>query len=156
MPFLLRELQGNREGGGRASLQGMRDDVAQSVCERVGWYLSELSTDERVEVFEKPKVPKGQVVIKVEGEEGGSGGEEEVGGKGEGVGKKASGGGTWRTCGVGRWVYRAKLTGDLKRHKAAIYSIDIVCVTALSLGASTGRRRRAISRCTEPSCTILV
>jgi len=34
-------------------------------------------TDEKVEVFEMAKVPKGQVVIKVEGEEGGSGGEEE-------------------------------------------------------------------------------
>jgi len=34
-------------------------------------------TDKRVEVLKMPKVPKGQIVVKVEEEEGGCGGEEE-------------------------------------------------------------------------------
>jgi len=41
--FLLRELQEKREGGRCALLQGMRDDVAQGVRERVGRHLSEVS-----------------------------------------------------------------------------------------------------------------
>jgi len=39
---------------------------------------------------------------------------------------EASGGRTWRKCGVGGFVYRTKQTCDLKRHKAAIHNIDIV------------------------------
>ena len=45
-----------------------------SVCGK-GWggTCPKCGTDERVEVFEMPAVPMGQVVIKVEREEGGSG-----------------------------------------------------------------------------------
>ena len=91
-------------------------------------------TDEKVTGFDMPKVPKGQVVIEIDGDR--SGGEEGGGnvvvegedvsvleGEEEGVAEKESGGGT---CGVGVCVYRTKLTGDLKKHKAAIHSVDIV------------------------------
>ena len=72
---------------------------------------------------------------KVEGEEGGSGGEEEAGGGEEGVAKKASGGGIWRTGGVGVCVYRTK-NGPihLKQHKAAIHNVDIVWHDCPELG----------------------
>jgi len=85
-----------------------------------------------MEVF-VPTVPRGQVVIKVEGEEGGSGGEEE-GEEEEGVAEKARAGRTWRTCGVGVCVYRTKINQNLKKHKAAIHSIDIVWHDCPELG----------------------
>ena len=86
-------------------------------------------TDERVEVLEMPKVPKGQIVIKVEGEEGDSGGEEER------VAEKANRGGTWMTCGVGECLYRTKNgPSELKKHKAAIHAIDIVWQDCPELG----------------------
>jgi len=72
-------------------------------------------TDEKVEVFVMPKVPKGQVLIKVEGVGGGGGAVE-----------KAIGGGTWRTCGVGWCAYTMKYGSHLKQHKAAIHNIDLV------------------------------
>ena len=52
-----------RCGAGRAGKGGM------GTCPKCG-------TDDKVEVFEMPTVPKGQVVIKVEGEEGEEEGEE--------------------------------------------------------------------------------
>jgi len=86
-------------------------------------------------------VPKGQVVVNVEGEEGGSGGEEEGRGR-ERVAEKASEGRTWRTCGVGGWVYRAKYECVLKNHKANIHNIDIVWHDCPELGCENKAKQK--------------
>jgi len=78
-------------------------------------------TDERLEVFEMPKVPMGQVVIKVEGEWQGRGG---------------GGGGAGGGCGEGErrkdvedvrgwWVF-VRDEDDRHSEEAQIHNIDIV------------------------------
>ena len=70
---------------------------------------------------------------------GGSGGEEEGG---EGIVEKASGGGTWRTCGVGGCVFRTKRNQDLKNHKAAIHCVDIVWHHCSELGCEYRAKKK--------------
>jgi len=116
-----------RSGNGGTSL-------ARSVRRRRGWRCLRC-----------PRHWKDRLLSRLRGR----GGEE---GEKEGVAQKASGGRTWRTCGVGGCVYRTKHGTVLKSHKAAIHSIDIEWHDCPELGV---RSRRAASSSTEPWCTIL-
>jgi len=107
-------------------------------------------------VFENPKVPNGQVVIKVEGEEGGSGGEEEEGGlrrrrAEEGRGGRAglvcvcSGRRTdpapihgidivWHHCSELGCEYKAKQKGQINQHRADVHDIGVTWHACAELG----------------------
>ena len=68
------------EGGGVDALvcKGCETMWHRACGKRRDGTCPKCRTDEKIEVFEMPTVPRGQVVIKVEGEEGGSGGEEDT------------------------------------------------------------------------------
>jgi len=127
---------------------------------------------EAVEVFEMPSVPKGQVVINVEGKR------REWEWEGEGEGERVAesrrfarrmssmwdGGGTWRTCGVGVCVYRTnKGPSGVKRHQASIHDIDIVwhyCPYRAKRNSNLKRHRADVHDigatwydCLEPNCS---
>ena len=77
-------------------------------------------TDGKVEHFVMPKGQGDRLLSRLRGRKGGGGG--------EGVCQESEQRmWTWRTCGVGGWVYRTNQgPGGLKQHKAFIHAIDVV------------------------------
>ena len=103
------------------------------MCEGVGGGMPSLRTGETFVKLAMPVMPDGQQVVCLDDEGSGISSvveegvdDEEAFVEEEEEVEKASKGGTWRTCGVGGCVYRTKESSHLKRHKAAIHSIDIV------------------------------
>jgi len=67
-----------------------------------------------------------------------------------------SGGGAWKTCGVGVCVYKTKRgSSKLKQHMAAIHSIDIVWHDCPDLGCEYRAKQKGNVKRTKPTCTTL-